>query len=554
MISTTILSGQLSAEPVNDPAFPKGIVATDHVLASAAGLQMLKLGGNAVDAACAAAFALGVVNPAGSGIGGGGFMLIRKATSPRVQVLDFRETAPAAASREMYLKPGLSPEASRWGGLAVATPGELLGCAEALRGQGRLKLALVLIPAIAYAERGFPAGEHLVRTIKRMQQKLRESPRLARVFLPGGKPPEIGQLLFRPALARTLKTIARRGVKAFYQGKIARAIVGVVQADGGMLTLKDLATYRVKERRVLVSAYRGYRVHTMPPPSSGGVALIEMLNILERFPKGSAGHASTEYQHRLTEAMKHAFADRARYLGDTDFVQVPIRKLTSKAYAASLARRLGPRPLPAEQYGSRDLPRAPSGGTGGTSHISVMDRQGMAVAFTTTINTAFGSGLVAGETGIILNNEMDDFAARPGKPNAFGLIQSESNCVSPRKRPLSSMTPTIITLDGKVVLVVGASGGPTIITGTLQTVLNVIDFNQGANEAVASLRLHHQWSPDQLVVEEGLPLKNTQALSKMGHRIKRIERSWSAVQLVTVRGGKLHGAADPRKGGAVAGY
>jgi gamma-glutamyltranspeptidase/glutathione hydrolase len=547
------LSARAASPP--SPGYRQGAVASDHRLASLAGVEILRQGGNAVDAACATAFALGVVNPAGSGIGGGGFLLLRRRGQAAV-ALDFRETAPAAASREMFRRAGVPVDASRVGGLAVAIPGEVRGCAEAVRRHGRLPLARVLAPAIRLAERGFPAGLHLCRTVASMQRELAADRGLASVFLPGGRPLHLGETVRRPALARTLRRIAAAGPDGFYRGPVARAIVAAVRARGGILTLADLEGYRVKDRAPLVGEYRGFTVTSMPPPSSGGVALLEALNLLERrAPLAPLGHNSSRYLHLLAEAVKHAMADRARHLGDPDFVKVPVETLVSKRYAASLVAKLGERTLKPEQYGSRaplvDPPR-----DRGTSHVSVVDREGSAVAMTTTINLPFGSLLSAGASGVILNNQMDDFAARPGEANAFGLTQGEQNAVAPGKRPLSSMTPTIFTRrsDGELRLVAGASGGPTIITGTLQGILNVVEFGLDANAAVGRARIHHQWLPDELTVEAELPDDVTSALRRRGHRLHLQAAPFTAVQLVLVQDGQLYPASDPRKVGEAAGF
>jgi len=534
--------------------FTHGVVAADHPLASAAGLAILKQGGNAVDAACATAFALGVVNPAGSGIGGGGFMMILPAKGTAPVVLDFRETAPAGASRDMYLKAG--PDASRLGGLAIAVPGEVLGCAEAVKRHGKLKLARVLAPAIQLAARGFVVGGHLARSSREAARQITaRSADLARMFLPGGKPVVAGQRMQRPRLARSLRAIAAGGPAVFYGGWIARDLAQAARDAGGLMTLQDLQRYSIKLRAALVGRYRGHTVFTMPPPSSGGVTLLETLNILEPHKLKKLGHNSSAHLHLVVEALKHAFADRARHLGDPDFVKVPVQYLTSRVYAEALNRRIGERVRAIASYGSTTVPQAPSATSGGTSHISVVDREGMAVAMTTTINTTFGSMVVGKQSGIILNNEMDDFAARPGKPNAFGLVQGEQNAVAPGKRPLSSMSPTIVTRDGKLVLVLGASGGPTIITSTLQALSNVVDFGLEARDAVCRSRVHHQWMPDRVVVEGDLPRDVLDGLRRRGQRVKLRRHPFTAVQIVVLDAqGLRHPASDPRKLGAPAGY
>ena len=401
-IGVMLMAGRVPASPPDDPGFSGGVVAADHVLASAAGLQMLRQGGNAVDAACAAAFALGVVNPAGSGIGGGGFMLFRGASGPRVSVLDFRETAPAAASREMYLAPGVPADASRRGGLAVGTPGEVLGCAEALRRHGRLKLALVLAPAIAYAERGFPAGEHLMNTIIRLRKELRAVPGLARVFLPGGRPPEVGQLLYRPAAGAHPEDIARGGPRVFYRGEIARAIVSAVQGAGGILTRKDLVDLPHQEaegpQRPPIA---GYDIYTMPPALLGGRGAGRDAEhprspgrqARDDAPGGGAGtldHRGHEARLRRPRPLpwRHGLRQGAAPAADLPGPRrEPLQVVSARA------------PCGPSSTAPRILARAPSGGSGGTSHISVVDRWGGAVALTTTINTSFGALLVAGRHG-----------------------------------------------------------------------------------------------------------------------------------------------------------
>lgn len=533
-----------------------GVVAADHPLASLAGLEILKAGGNAVDAACATAFALGVVNPAGSGIGGGGFMLVY-APGKQPEVVDFRETAPAAASRDMYLKKGVAKIAPRRGGLAIAVPGEVAGCSEAVKRWGKLPLSRVLAPAIKLAQRGFPAGEHLVDTLKSKPFAALKAYNgaIKEIFFVRAKnaktptrAPELGETLRRPRLARTLKAIARGGAKAFYGGWIAKDIVATVEAAGGLLTLEDLANYRPKLRAPLTTTYRGYQILTTPPPSSGGIAIIETLNLLSRYKLKEMGHNSSRYLHHLTEALKHAFADRARHLGDSDFVEVPIAKLTSRDYADLLAKRIGKTTQPWESYGSGKMQRAGHQDKG-TSHLSVTDRSGMTVALTTTINLGFGSMIVAKRSGVILNDQMDDFASRPGTPNGFGLIQSEKNAVQPGKRPLSSMSPTIVLKDGKALLAVGGSGGPTIITGTLQVLLNVLDFRLELGDAVARSRIHHQWLPNQLWVESDLPRDVRQALGARGHKLLSVSKPFTAIQAVGRTTNALLGASDPRKGG-----
>lgn len=558
LASTLLLT--LSAFPTaSDAAAPpalgakNGMIATDHPLASQAGAAILKQGGNAVDAICAAVFAQSVVNPLGSGLGGGGFLLVKMANKP-VRVLDFRERAPAAAHRAMYLKKGLSKYASQTGGLAIAIPGEVRGCATAIQTYGKLPLKKVLAPAIRFARHGFPVGHHLASGLKYRRKRYIRFRELAKVFYPKGKALKLGETLKRPRLVKTFLALAKHGPDVFYKGWIAKDIVAASKAHGGILTLNDLANYKVTWRKPLQTTYRGYTIHTMPPPSSGGIVIIQALNMLRKKNLRKLGHNSSGYLHLLSEALQHAFADRARFLGDTDFVKVPLAWLTSQKYANRLWKRVTSKVKPAKQYGSQRLPTTAPHRGGGTSHLSVVDRFGNAVALTTTINTGFGSKVMAPRSGIILNNEMDDFTTRPGKPNAFGLIQSHLNEIAPGKRPLSSMSPTIVTRKGKVRLVVGGSGGPTIITGTLQVLLNVLDFGMNVSDAVSRSRIHHQWMPQMLAIERDLPKDVVVNLKRRGHRVFSFRKPFTAVQAVEVKGRRRYGASDPRKYGRPEGH
>ncbi|MBK8479836.1 MAG: gamma-glutamyltransferase [Proteobacteria bacterium] len=535
-----------------------GVVATDHPLASAAGLEVLRAGGNAIDAACAAMFALGIVNPAGSGLGGGGLLLLRPAGSEAPLALDFRETAPGAATREMFSRAGVDAEASAVGGLAVAVPGEVQGCATALARFGRLGLRRVLRPAIRLARRGFEVGPYLALLLQHEQRGLRRSKALGRTYLPDGVPLRAGQRLRRPRLATTLEAIARQGPRVFYRGWIARDLVASVRRAGGQLAAADLAGYRPVWRKVLSTRFGRFTVFGFPPPSSGGTVILGALNVLQQRDLRGLGHNSAAYLHLLAETLKHTFADRARLLGDSDFVAVPVDRLLSKASADQLNQRIGYHVVLGASYGlTGEAPRAPSGGRGGTSHLSVVDAEGMAVALTTSINTSFGAFVVGARSDIVLNNTMDDFAARPGEANAFGLVQSETNAIAPGKRPLSSMAPTIVTRDGQVYAVLGGSGGPTILSATLQVLLNVLAFELPPGEAVSRPRLHHQWLPNQLSYEPAITSDVLEDLKQRGHRLRLIRRPpdpYTAVQLVTVEGANRLGASDPRKFGAPAAY
>ncbi|MBI3785597.1 MAG: gamma-glutamyltransferase [Deltaproteobacteria bacterium] len=532
-----------------------GMVAADHKLASQAGAAILEEGGNAVDAAVATAFAVCVVNPASCGIGGGGFMLIYLAQEHRTVALDYREVAPAAASRDMFVRSGQAvPELSRRGGLAIAVPGEVAGLAVAQKVYGTLPLAVVMEPAIRYARDGFAIAPHLAKEIADNAEMMRGDPLLARVFLRrDGSPRGKGEIVVQAELARTLQRIAKEGPDAFYKGDIATAIVERVRAAGGILTEQDLANYKPEWRQPISARYLDYDVVSMPPPSSGGGALLEALGILGDDNLRSLGRATPTASHLLAETMKHVFADRAKYYGDPGFVDVPLQRLLSPANTAALRKRISStRTFEASAYGSSPSAAA-NPDDHGTSHLSVMDSRGNAVACTTTINTAFGSMVAVADSGIMLNNEMDDFAAQPGAPNVYGLVGADANAIAPGKRPLSSMTPTIVTRDGRPVLAVGGSGGPLIISNTLQVLLNVLAYHMDATKAVAAPRLHHQWTPSVLFVEPAFPKATQKALARNGHIVREMP-SMAAIQAVRRDGDLFEGAADPRKGGEAVGW
>jgi gamma-glutamyltranspeptidase / glutathione hydrolase len=533
-------------------------IASDHPLASAAGLAALKGGGNAIDAACATALALGVVHPDSSGIGGGGFAVVYLAKDKKSYALDFRERAPAAITPASFLKDGkLDPELSRRGGLAVAVPGEVRGLAEMVRRWGKLPFARCVDRAQKLAIRGFPVSWRLARSLGAIDRQAPGDKRFVEMF--ASKPLAEGETWRRPDLAWTLGKLRAGGPDAFYKGEIAKEIVKAVANAGGVLSAADLAGYTATERTPLVGEYRGLHIYSMPPSSSGGVVLLETLGILAtHYPTEAElqrdGRGSSAYWHVLAEAFKHGFADRARFLGDTDFVSVDLPHLTSAAYHAELARRIKPDAvLPRDAYGTLGPPPAQHK-DGGTTHLSVIDAEGNAVALTTTVNLTFGAHLVAGKTGIVLNDQMDDFSLTPGLPNAFGLIGNEQNAVAPGKRPLSSMTPTIaVEADGRVKVVVGAAGGPTIITATAEVLLNVVDWKLDAQAAVAAPRIHDQWFPDQLMVEDDIPRDVTDGLARRGHKIKAAEHIGTVNVLVRTDKG-IEAGAEPRSPSAPAGY
>ncbi|RME26981.1 MAG: gamma-glutamyltransferase, partial [Deltaproteobacteria bacterium] len=514
--------------------------------------SVLAAGGNAVDGAVAAALACGVVQPAGSGLGGGGFAVIDGPDRGPV-VLDFREVAPRAADRDLFVRAEAAgiPDASRTGGLAVAVPAEGIGLATLHGRYGRLPLTRVARPAIRLAARGFPVGEHLAASLEGRGEA---GPRLAAaLFGPlrsGRALPIPGEVVRRPALARALRAFARTRGEVLRSGWVAEDMVAAARDAGGVLTLEDLVEYEVRDRPPLVGRYRGWTITTMPPPSSGGAVLLQVLGVLEAYDLAALGEGSSAEWHLLAEAMQHAYADRAHFMGDPDRVEVPLdAMLSEERFAAVRAAIDMATTLPAESYG---LPVDP-GHDAGTQHISVVDDRGLSVALTTTINTAFGAEVVAPRSGIVLNDEMDDFVARPGVPNAYGLVGSEANAVAPGSRPLSSMTPTIMEHpDGRRV-VIGASGGPFIISSTLQVILGIVDFGLDPAEAVARPRMHHQWQPKLLFVDDGVPVDVIEGLRARGHRVKPMP-FFSAVQVVTRDvDGELLAASDPRKGGWPAG-
>ena len=534
-------------------------MASDHPLASAAGVAALKAGGNAVDAACATALVLGVVHPDSSGIGGGGFALIYLPKEKKSFALDFRERAPAAITPALYTKNGkLDPELSKHGGLAVGVPGEVRGLSEMVRRWGKLPFARCVDAAQKLAAKGFPVSWRLAQSLAAIDRKAAGAdPKFTEIF--ATKTRAEGDLWRRPDLAATLGKLRSGGADAFYKGALANEIVKAVRAAGGVMDAADLAGYTATDRAPLATDYRGLHVFSMPPSSSGGVALIEALGILAAYYPTQAdlqrdGRESSAYLHVLAEAFKHAFADRARFLGDTDFVRVDLAHLTSPVYQAELARRIKPDGvLPRDAYGTLGSPPAPRR-DGGTTHLSVIDADGNAVALTSTVNLGFGAHLVAGKTGILLNDQMDDFSLEPGVPNAFGLIGNEQNAVAPRKRPLSSMTPTIaVDGQGQVRVVVGAAGGPTIITATTQVFLNVVDWKLDAQAAISAPRIHDQWFPDVMGIEADIPRDVVDGLTRRGQKIKEFPHIGTVNLLVRTDKG-IEAGAEPRSPSAPAGY
>ncbi len=532
----------------------RGIVASVHPLATQAGIDAMKNGGNAIDAAVAVAVTLGVVDGHNSGIGGGCFMLIRRANGEFV-ALDGREMAPAAATRDMFMRNGKGDtELSQTGALASAVPGALAVYEQVVSKYGRKKLADLLLPAAQIAEDGFPIDFVYARKLKSTAEKLQlfESPR-GIFFKPDGAPLNEGDVLKQPDLARSYRAMARDGVDWFYHGSFAAAVAAWMKEHGGILTEADFANYVVKQRTPLVSDYRGYTIVGLPPPSSGGVHVAQILNILEGFDlKALTGVG--ERHHVIAEAMKLAFADRAYWLGDPDFVNVP-SGLADKGYARELAARIRlDRAIDVPTHGTppesdkRFFEKH-------TTHFSTADAEGNWVACTATVNTAFGSKVIVPGTGILLNDEMDDFSVEPGVANHFKLVGAEANAVAPRKRPLSSMSPTIVLKAGKPILSLGAAGGPTIISQTVLNLVGILDLGLPLDEALAQPRIHHQWLPNELRIEKALPAEIQTALKKRGHPLDE-QTTVGASQVVGLGpdGKSFLGASEPRAGGIALGF
>ena len=546
------------AAPYPDRA-KQGMVVSAHSAASEAGLKMLQQGGNAIDAAVATTLAISVVEPFSAGIGGGGFLLLRDGKTGEIKALDFRERAPLGATRNLYLDAAgkVRPNVSRDGHLAVATPGTIAGMMEVHRRYGKLPWKTVVAPAIALAEQGFPVSSKFVAAID-SSPALLKNPAARQIFTRNGTTPlQPGDRLFQRDLARTLSAIAA-DPQSFYTGNLANAIVQDMKANGGLISPQDLQQYRPIWRDPVCGNFRSSRICSMPPPSSGGVHLLQILNLIGDTDLKALGWHNPDALHLMVEAMRIAYADRAEFLGDPDFVKVPVAALISPAYAQQRRREINllkARPSGEVKPGDRSTLQRLAKESHDTSHLSVVDAADNAVSLTFTVNLGFGSGVVVPGTGIVLNNEMDDFASAPNVPNAFGLVGGEANAIAPRKTPLSSMTPTIVTQNGQLRLVAGAPGGSTIITTVLQIVLNVLVYDMSAQKAVASPRLHHQWLPDKLMVERwGFDSLTLAELKHRGHTIEE-KTSWgNADAIVRTPEGWLEGAADPRGEGAAYGF
>lgn len=533
-----------------------GMVASPEKLAAEVGKRILEQGGNAVDAAVATGFALAVTYPRAGNLAGGGFMLIHLAADNRQTLIDYRETAPAAANRDMYLGEDGVVDRMReyFSHQSAGIPGTVAGMIYALEKYGSMNLKQVMAPAIALARDGIYISFAVNYEIRAREDQLLKNKEARRLFFkPDGSPHGIGELWQQKDLAWTLQQVADRGVAGFYQGPVAQLIVKEMEANDGLLTLQDLANYKVVERETVRGSFRGFEIVSTPPPSSGGIHIIQILNILEGYKLKEMGHNSAAYLHLLAESMKRAYADRGRYLGDPQYADIPVAKLIDKAYAERQRGSI----KPALATPSADI--APGGLLPGessdTTHFTVADAQGNVVANTYTLNFSFGSHIAVPGTGMLLNNEMADFAARPGHPNAWGLVEGEANSIQPGKRPLSSMSPTLVLKDGQPWLATGSPGGSVIITSVLQTILNAMEFDMNVAAATARPRVHHQWMPDKLRVEPGVSIDTIRLLREMGHTVEVGNRTTGRMQSIMLADGWLYGFTDTRRpGGWVAGY
>ena len=532
----------------------RAMAVTGERLATAAALAVLKDGGNAVDAAVTAGFALAVTMPRAGNIGGGGFMLIYSAKAKEVIAIDYRETAPRGALRDMFLDGAgnVDSEKSRYSHLAAGVPGTVAGLAMALKKYGTISLKDALEPAIRLAEGGFEMGAELSSDIKRAEDRLKKWPSTRKIFFKkDGSFFEPGDLFIQKDLALTLKRIARHGTAGFYEGKTAQLIEKQMEENKGLITKTDLKGYRPVLREAVNGSYRGVEIYSMSPPSSGGVHIVEILNVLEGYDLKREGHNSAAAIHLMAEAMKRAYADRSKYLGDPDFTDVPLSWLTSKEYAKTIRADISPSTAtPSSKVGPGRVAPYESDET---THFSVVDEEGNAVSNTYTINFSFGSGIVVDGAGFLLNNEMDDFSAKPGVPNAYGLVGGEANSVEAGKRMLSSMSPTIVMKEGRPLIVTGTPGGSRIITTIVQLIVNVVDFDMNIQEAVNAPRMHHQWLPDEIRVEKGIGRDTVKILQGMGHKVS-LKRSMGAASSIMIEDGVLYGASDPRREGLAAGF
>ncbi|ASZ12037.1 gamma-glutamyltransferase [Chitinophaga pendula] len=526
-----------------------GAVVSAHPLASAAGLQMLRAGGNAVDAAISTQLALAVVFPLAGNLGGGGF-LVGHLKNGQQLAIDYREAAPAAASRNMYLDSSGNAitTLSQDGHLAAGIPGTVAGLYASLR-YGKLKMGQLIAPAIALAEKGFVITQLEADNLNRYRESFLKLNTMPTAFV-RDRPWKAGDTLVQPDLARTLQRIADKGMAGFYEGETASLIVAEMQRGHGIITAQDLRQYRAKERKAMTFPYRGYTIVTMPLPSSGGILLRQLLGMVEKYPLAKWGFHSPAAMQLMIEAERRAYADRAEYMGDADFVKVPVKALTNPAYISNRMKDYTPdKAGSSEQVKAGTWPESEE-----TTHLSVMDAEGNAVSVTTTLNGVYGSRVVVGKAGFILNNEMDDFSIKPGVPNMYGLVGAEANAIAPGKRMLSSMTPTIVLKGKQPVIVAGTPGGSTIITSVFQTVVNLLDFGLSTDEAVNSPKFHHQWLPDEVYIEPSFPAEPVAALEKMGYKMKS-RAAIGRTEVIRRNGkGELEAVGDHRGDDSAAGY
>ena len=531
------------------------MVVSAHCLASEVGVNIMKKGGNAIDAAVAAGFALSVVFPEAGNIGGGGFMLIRKQDGSSI-VIDFREQAPKASHRNMYLDShGNATDKSLEGYLSVAVPGTVAGLIKALEEYGTMDLHSVIQPSIELAENGFVVDQHLESNIRAYAEKLKMYPATFKTFFRGDTTYIEGDTLRQPELAATLRRIQKGGIDEFYHGRTAKLMIEEMQRGGGLITMEDLADYTPIVRKPLRTNYRGYEIISIPPPSSGGICLIELLNTIEGYDLTSMGYHSSRSLHVMTEAMKRVYADRAEFLGDPEFISIPTENLISKQYATNRRAEIDTLKATPGNLIRHGIDPLQEGNN--TTHFVVIDSSGNVVSTTYTINDLFGSKVVVTGAGFFLNDEMDDFSIKSGEPNAYGLIGGTANAIEPGKRPLSSMTPTIVLKDGNPIMVLGARGGSRIITGVFQTIINVIDFGMNMCEAVDALRFHHQWMPDELIYEKYCLSKDVvENLERKGHTLKETNSKVGALETIYIDhiNGWIYGVPDDREGGVADGF
>ena len=548
-----------SPQPINSK---NGMVVTTSSYASKVGIEILKKGGNAIDASVAVGFALAVTYPYAGNIGGGGFMVIHLADGKNTTI-DFREKAPLSAYKDMYLNEAgeFDPELSQTGTTSAGVPGSVAGLIYALEKYGTLSLSEVIQPAIDLAKNGWKLEERDSRLFNNSIALFEKYPSTRKIFMRDSTTYKEGELFVQKDLAQTLEQIKEKGIDGFYKGNVAELLVKQVKTLGGYITLEDLEKYQPLEREPIIGCYRGYQVVSMPPPSSGGIALVELLNVLENYNLAEENWGSSEYIHYLVEAMKYVYADRTYHLGDADFYPVPKEQLISKEYAKTIFNKIEEaknKAVPSAEIKELDVSSIYESTE--TTHYSVYDSFGNAVSTTTTINSAFGSGIVVEGAGFLLNNEMDDFSGKPGVQNQFGLMGTEANSIQPEKRMLSSMTPTIILKDNKPFIILGSPGGSTIITVVLQVILNCVDFKMNIREAIEKPRIHHQWIPDSLYYEQNALSKDVKnELYEMGYALvdNNVDQQVLGIVegiMIDNRNKIIFGASDPRGGGLAIGY